>query len=371
MKISAIVMLSFLVPVLASSQVRIRIFADRQPHTAFFTVTSGQYRLNTYPGAQWILKEGDLAAITQYSGRLAVKVMNDQGFYCDSVSISGSTGKDMFSVRILPDLTGKRNYSGDISARIEFGTLLLVNTEDIESYIAGVVKSEGGSGKYPEYFKTQAVIARTYLYRNVSKHASDHFNLCDNTHCQVFEGVTSDTLIQNATLATRGEIIMGPDSMPVIAAFHSNCGGETARSEDVWLSPQPYLVRVKDPWCLESRNAKWTKSVSLADWSAYLKKAGFSGTASLLNFSQITRTRDYRAGGISVPLLQIRNDFNLRSTFFSVAVKGDSVLFSGRGYGHGVGLCQEGAMTMASRGYDYHQIIGFYYTGVKIIRLSD
>lgn len=371
MKVSAIIMLSFLVPVLASSQVRIRIFADRKPHTAFFSVTGGQYELNAHPGAAWVLKEGDIAAVTLYGGRLAVKMMNDQGFFCDSVSISGITGNDMFSVRIFSDLPGKRNYRGDLSARIEFGTLLLVNTTDIESYIAGVVDSEGGSGKYPEYFKTQSVIARTYLFRNLSKHASDQFNLCDDTHCQVFGGITSDTLILNATLATRGEIITGPDSLPVIAAFHSNCGGETVGSEDVWLSPQPYLVRVKDPWCLESRNARWTKSISLADWSAYLRKAGFSGDASLLNFSQITRTRNYRIGDISIPLLQLRNDFNLRSTFFSVSVKGDSVLLSGRGYGHGVGLCQEGAMTMAARGFDYRQIIGFYYTGVKISRLSD
>jgi stage II sporulation protein D len=65
-------------------------------------------------------------------------------------------------------------------------------------------------------------------------------------------------------------------------------------------------------------------------------------------------------------LRTIRNDMNLRSTFFSVASEGDSIKLKGRGYGHGVGLCQEGAMVMASKGFNYKQIIDFYYFGVII-----
>ena len=90
-------------------------------------------------------------------------------------------------------------------------------------------------------------------------------------------------------------------------------------------------------------------------------------------FSQEHRKSDYRTGNFFMPLRLIRNDLSLRSTFFSVTVSGDSVILDGRGYGHGVGLCQEGAMAMASKGFTYRQIIGFYYTGVRIgtILLSD
>jgi stage II sporulation protein D len=109
--------------------------------------------------------------------------------------------------------------------------------------------------------------------------------------------------------------------------------------------------------------------MSLTEWTGYLRKSGYNGNvddASLLNFSQITRLNFYKAGSFSIPFRQIRSDLNLRSTFFSIAVEGDSVILTGRGYGHGVGLCQEGAMVMAAKGFSYRQIIGFYYKNVRI-----
>lgn len=354
---------------LVSAQVKIRIFADQTPFSAVFSVTAGEYELNTFSDNNWIVKAGTLVAISKFKDRLAVKVMNDKGIICDSILLSGRTGKDIFSVRTNGNTKLKQSYSGDLKCLPDFSTLLFINICDIESYIAGVVKSEGGSGKNPEYFKTQAVIARTYLYRYIDKHAADHFNLCDNTHCQAFNGLTSDTLIIRAAHETEGEVILGPDTLPIIAAFHSNCGGETSPSEDVWLASQTYLRKVKDPYCLASRNTRWNKSISLEEWIAYLRKSGYKGDAgntSVLNFSQITRSTDYKADSFSLPLRQIRNDLNLRSTFFSVAVNGDSVMFKGRGYGHGVGLCQEGAMEMAAKGFNYKQIIDFYYKGVSI-----
>ncbi len=348
---------------------RLRIFADQTPVSAVFSVIKGEYELNTFSDNNWIVKAGTLVAISKFNDRLAVKVMNDKGIICDSVLLSGRTGKDIFSVRTYGKTQLKQSYSGDLKCLPDFSTLLFINICDIESYIAGVVKSEGGSGKNPEYFKTQAVIARTYLYRYFDKHVADHFNLCDNTHCQAFNGLTSDSLIIRAAFETKGEVILGPDTLPIIAAFHSNCGGETSPSEDVWLASQTYLKKVKDPYCLTSRNARWNKSISLEEWIAYLRKSGYTGdtgNTSLLNFSQITRSTDYKAGNFSLALRQIRNDLSLRSTFFSVAVVGDSVIFKGRGYGHGVGLCQEGAMAMADKGFNYSQIIAFYYTGVFV-----
>jgi stage II sporulation protein D len=169
-------------------------------------------------------------------------------------------------------------------------------------------------------------------------------------------------------------VILAPDSSLIISAFHSNCGGETAASEDVWLTPQQYLKKVTDPFCTSSRNSKWEVSMSIDQWKEYLKKTGYPGIFNndvSLNYSQITRSNVYKTGDFSVPLRQIRTDLNLRSTFFSVAVSGDSVVLRGRGYGHGVGLCQEGAMVMASKGFDYRQILSFYYTGVRVADISE
>ena len=88
----------------------------------------------------------------------------------------------------------------------------MINICDVERYIAGVVKAEGGSGKNNEYFKTQAVIARTYMYRYIDKHLSDGYNVCDNTHCQAFNGSSTRFIINRAAMETKGLVILDQDS---------------------------------------------------------------------------------------------------------------------------------------------------------------
>ena len=97
------------------------------------------------------------------------------------------------------------------------------------------------------------------MYKYFDKHLSDRYNVCDNTHCQAFNGLSGDSVINRAAMETRGQVILDRDSILIISAFHSNCGGETSAPEDVWLTSQPYLKRVADPYCLTSRNASWEK----------------------------------------------------------------------------------------------------------------
>ncbi len=98
---------------------------------------------------------------------------------------------------------------------------------------------------------------------------------------------------------------------------------------------------------------------------------GETDNPAVFTFSQKTRQTNYRVGSFSVPLNTIRTELNLRSTFFSVIAEGDSIILKGRGYGHGVGLCQEGAMTMAEEGHTCKQIIGFYYSDVIITDIKN
>jgi stage II sporulation protein D len=212
------------------------------------------------------------------------------------------------------------------------------------------------------------------MYKYFDKHKSDNYNLCDNTHCQAFNGLSSDTLLNEAALETKGIVILDKDSTLIISAFSSNCGGETASSEDVWLLKQPYLKSVADPYCHFSRNAAWQESFSSAEWLNYLRKAGYTKVSedlSVFNFIQKSRLTYYKSGSLSIPLRTIRTDLDLRSTFFSVYSTGDSIILKGRGYGHGVGLCQEGAMVMASKGFTYREIINFYYTGVFLADIKN
>ncbi len=355
-------------------QVRIRLFADRTTQSISITVASGTCELNTFNGRSEILQKDEMVLFSKSGEKIAVKSPKTKGFLCDSLLLKAGTDKDRFFIRINGSNPVRQLYSGNLQCKPDFGTLILVNTCDPETYIAGVVRAESGEKKNLEYFKSQAVIVRTYLYRNISKHNTDGFNLCDNTHCQVYNGITTDTLITRAARETEGLVILGPDTTLINSAFHSNCGGETAASEDVWLTDQTYLKRVSDPYCLSSRNAVWRKSLLKDDWMSYLKESGYTGdpdNPALLNFSQLRRMKDIAAGNFSVSLRKVREDLNLRSTWFTASADGDSVILNGRGYGHGVGLCQEGAMVMSEKGFDYKQIINFYYTGVRITDIKE
>ncbi|MCX6327394.1 MAG: SpoIID/LytB domain-containing protein [Bacteroidia bacterium] len=352
-----------------SAQVRVRLFSDKAPESAVFSVTEGEYVINAFSGETLIVTKGEPVILTRYNGKLAVKMRNALGFLCDSVLFKGKTSDDSFSLRINGNVPVRQYYSGDLQCFPDLGTLVLINICDVEKYISGVVRAEGGNGKNFEYFKTQAVIARTYMYKYFDKHLNDRYNVCDNTHCQAFNGLSSDTIINMAALETQGLVILGKDSTLIVSAFHSNCGGETSSSEDVWLTNQPYLISVVDPYCFSSRNATWEKRISLYEWLEYLKKSGYNGKEddpSAFSFLQKSRLTDYTTGSFKMPLKTLRTEMNLRSTFFSVIAEGDSITLKGRGYGHGVGLCQEGAMAMAAKGFNYQQIIDFYYIGVLI-----
>jgi stage II sporulation protein D len=373
-KLFFILVIMFFYSAFTSGQVRVRLFSNQSPESAVFSVIAGKYEIQASTGEKLIISEDEPVVIARYNGKLAVKTREAKGFICDSVILAGKTGDDSFSIRINGNIPVRQNYSGDLKCFPDLGTMVLINISDIEKYISGVVKAEGGSGKSKEYFKTQAIIARTYMYKYFDKHLTDRYNVCDNTHCQAFNGLSYDTLINRAALETEGLVILNQDSTFIISAFHSNCGGETASSEDVWLTGQTYLKSVVDPYCLSSRNAKWEKRISLKEWIEFIRKFGYDGKSDVpsgFNFFQITRLTDYRTGSFTVPLRTIRSEMNLRSTYFSIVAGGDSIIIEGRGYGHGVGLCQEGAMAMAAKGFNYQQIIDFYYFGVLITDIKN
>lgn len=352
-----------------SAQVKIRLFSNQSPGSAVFSVTEGKYEINLFNGEILTVLRDEPVIIARFNGKLAVKKRNENGFICDSLIFLGKTGMDSFSLMMNGVSHTRQYYSGDLQCFPDLGTLVFINISDVEKYISGVVMAEGGSGKNLEYFKTQAIIARTYMYKYFDKHLNDRYNVCDNTHCQAFNGLSSDTLLNIAVMETGGQVILDKDSVLIISAFHSNCGGETASSEDVWLSPQPYLKSVADPYCLSSRNATWQKSLPVTEWVNYIRKSGYNENVrdpSVFNFFQVSRLPEYNTGSFTIPLRTVRSDLNLRSTFFSVYATGDSIVLRGRGYGHGVGLCQEGAMEMARKGFNYKQIIDFYYFGVLI-----
>ncbi len=357
----------------ADAQVRVGVFYGKDCESALVRISDNDYKLRLNEQDPILLTQGEILFVCRAGEKVAVNRLKNNGYLADSImliSCSDSGSVDLFNPVIPAD---RADYKGDFTFSSSLGKLKIINTLDFDDYISGVVQAEGGYKGHPEYFKAQAVIARTYAYLHMGKHADEGYDLCDDVHCQVYHGRSITGTIDEAVYSTGGQVLADRDSALILTPFHSNCGGETASSENVWLTSSPYLVSVFDPYCAFSRNALWEKNISRNDWLRYLQeKSGVGIKQDIgLSFIQNSRMYAYRLGEIAIPLGIIRTDWGLRSTFFSIREEGDSLHLSGRGYGHGVGLCQEGAMVMATRGFNYNQILNFYYNKVYLLDIKD
>ncbi len=288
--------------------------------------------------------------------------------------LGGAFNNIMLLNPIEPDLAF-RMYDDDFVIMAADGKLKIINNVSLEKYIAGVVQSESGFLRHAVYYQVQATIARTYAFKNINRHEAQGHNLCDQVHCQAYYGRTGYNPIIEAVNDSRGTIIIDRNSQPVNTVYHANCGGETINSEDIWPQALPYLRSVKDTFCLNSPGAKWEMKISIDDLlrfveSSYKIKLSESEKTQILTFTQDNR-KLYLDENKKIHLRQIRENFKLRSTFFSVLTENDTIIFRGRGFGHGVGLCQEGAMKMAQYGFSKEYIIKYYYKNIELVVIDD
>jgi len=256
--------------------------------------------------------------------------------------------------------------------------LKIINEVGLEKYIAGVVEAESGKEKHIEFYKAQAIISRSYALNNSRRFLNKGYNLNDLVDCQVYHGRARwEPLILQAVNATRGKVLVDSEMDLITAAFHSNSGGETVSSEVVWSGSLSYLAKREDRFSLNGDHAKWEKTVSKKDWLNYLSsKYGLDTSDRLLqemaqNYSQRNRHVYFLDPIFKIPLKEIRADWSLNSTFFNIEpLNSDSLILKGRGFGHGTGLSQEGAMRMAELGFSHVDILHFYYDDVHIIHLE-
>jgi len=335
-----------------------------------FAVTEGKYELVANDEVVYQLTVNKGLNIRAKRKRIKVRTLAGKrvGRFT-SFYIRGVADTNSFRIKPVEPDVKEREYYDDIRIKFDNRLLKTVNDVDFEHYIAGVVESEGGAWAHIEYYKSQAVLCRTYAMKNHKRHLSDGYNLCDDVHCQAYKHkCIYNKDIEKACEDTKGLVVVDKRGTLISATFYSNSGGQTANSEDVWGYEFPYLRSINDPYSLGQRNAEWEKRISKSSWISYLQANGanidFTGLG--LSFDQPTRSKAYQIDGFEMPLKQIRTDWKLRSTFFSVYEEGADVVFKGRGYGHGVGLAQEGAMKMADEGKLYDEIIKFYYNGVKL-----
>jgi stage II sporulation protein D len=364
-----------LLPVSSRAEIRIRIFARTKPVTVILTPLKGEYVINDGHDKELKISPYETVAISRLEDRVIYRTLSGGSGVADSLIFEPLSPDALYSLRAAARDGEVKTLDGTLIVKSYPGSLLVLNITSVENYLPGVVKAEAGRSGPVEYFRAQAVVARTYAYRNIDRHELDGYNLCDDTHCQVYPGIITDSTIITACLTTSGQVIVDSDSVLIVSAFHANCGGETASSADVWIADHPYLISVKDPWCGSSRSSAWTKSLSLGEWNDFLKTKGIGpedeGVLYSPAGSQPTRVINHTIPGTTLSKEEIRQRFNLRSAFFSISLAADSVMFSGRGYGHGVGLCQDGARAMADSRIKYDKIISFYYPGTIITDIKN
>ena len=316
------------------------------------------------------LEETDGLRIEINNSKISLKSLSDDFGSYSTIEFKGLSSKCLLNIKGIIPSTKDNPYNDRIKVIIRNGYLQIINQVNIENYVAGVVESEAGKDRPVEYYKVQSIISRTYALANFRRHASEGFQLCDQVHCQVYHGKCRyEPLIPIGVMKTKGMVLVDSDITLITAAFSSNCGGKTRNSEDVWSKPLSYLKSVQDTFCLNANHANWKKTVSRSEWENYKKRNTVNTSFSSGKGASLDNTYSEFLYG-KQDLNEIRSTFKLNSTRFVIEEHGNTVTFIGQGFGHGVGLCQEGAIHMAELGYSYREILDYYYTNIHLIQLS-
>jgi stage II sporulation protein D len=282
------------------------------------------------------------------------------------------------------DQETRRGGEGAPNVRVKLLNQGRVVKLSLEDYVLGVLSVEAAVEDDIEALKAQAVVSRTYALRNLGRHANEGFDLCSNTHCQqyVSDGSRVSELMRRAVIETAGEVLRDSKGQVAEAYFHAACGGHTANFESLWGTPGPgYLRGVRDDFCTTMPNRDWTDEIPGSRLAKALASDPLTDVGERLDAVVITK-RDVtgRAEIISIEgerRRQVRGwDFKLivgralgwnvlKSSRFNVSQRGSVFVFRGSGFGHGLGLCQNGAHVMARRGARYQKILAQYFPGAS------
>ena len=334
-----------------------------------FKVAHGSYEL--FEGEKLIrtINTNESTIIRRFDDQIIVQKEGNKYFFPSNHLIFKQSGENAHFVIENSVKNLKNNYMGGLMVRVENQALVLKNVLDMSNYLPGVIKAEIGSLFHPEFLKAMAIISRTYAVKNLQKHESEDYHLCDQTHCQVYLGRINEYDIKKAIIATKGEILVDTSMSLIDAVYHSNSGGVTSCSEWVWKSDFSYLKSVQDSFSIKGKHYSSESSISKSSWESFLSKYMLS-ESDLMDMDDFAR-REFIDKEQKVKMVQARYALGLRSSIFRIKKRGALMLFEGRGYGHGVGLSQEGAYHMSQEGYSYDDILFFYYKDVTLTHFSE
>ena len=300
----------------------------------------------------------------------------------DAVVVAGVSYRKLFFSSAQAVFVNGKPYRGAAEILPVDKGLLVINQLPLETYLVGLINCEISSAWPIESVKAQAVIARTYALNRKELRKKALFHLESTVMDQVYDGcLIEDSRARRAVMDTAGEVLKYRGTI-IQAFYHSNCGGRTEASEQVWGRALPYLKGVECQYCLTNPTTSWEQKLSLKDIEAKLRSAGFrvAGLTGLkpgqLNNSgrlkyilAVSSRGEARVAGD-----QFRKAIGygvIKSTNFRMKASNGDITFSGLGNGHGVGLCQWGAKQRALDGFSYAEILSYYYPGTEIQRISD
>jgi stage II sporulation protein D len=266
------------------------------------------------------------------------------------------------------------HYSGDIAVLKGKSGMFLINELPLEEYIKNVVATEVSSSWDMEALKVQAVIARTYALYQKTIAGNSNFDLTSSVLHQAYKGSTVDARIAYAVMHTEGEVLYY-DGRLIEALYHSTSGGKTEEASEVFGNSYPYLKPVESN-CEISPYWMWERKIPLEEVEKALNLSGV--TEIKITSHTVTKrvkTVDvvHHNGAMTLKATDLRKLLGwsrLPSTNFEVSRDGGNFVFEGKGYGHGVGLCQWSALQMAREGKNYKEILSYFYPGT-VIRLYE
>ena len=280
----------------------------------------------------------------------------------------------------------------------EFNKVKLLHTKtgeveelELDQYLLGVVSSEMPASFEIEALKAQAVVARTYtIYKITEEKKHENADICDDSKCcQAWiskedrfarwneeERESNWSKIEEAVNSTKGEIVKY-EGKPINAFFHSNSGGTTDTATAVWGGANyPYLQAVETSG--EDAYTQYSSEVVLSKeefankireyHSEFQIDYSLENQIEILSYTEGERVKEIKIGNLNLSGVEIRNIFKLKSAKFEINIDGENIKFNVIGYGHGVGMNQTGADSMARQGKNYEDIIKHFYTGVEITK---
>lgn len=334
--------------------------------------------------------------ITASKGKLKIKTKSKRQQTADRrvFKASGSSTSDCIAIATDKSGLNKACYNGEFIVSANGNKLNAINVIDIEDYLRGVVPYEIGKldeSKF-EALKAQAVAARTYAYKHFGSRVAQGFDVYADTRDQVYKGLHSATALTDKAVRETEGVVMTYNGEFITAYYHSTCGGETegvatwGRPDHPYLKNKPDLRPDGTPWCRESNYTEWTREFTEDELRDLFQINAKEAKANVPSFSSIksmhiqdtlksgrihtlvieTNNGSFTAKADKIRWLFKRGGTILPSSFFRIHKNGNDWILKGKGFGHGVGLCQMGARARAQAGQSYIQILTHYYPGITL-----